>query len=150
MLSDRKYFMSPVNLIAACIAILGSSMEPALAAEVHCPETVSVNQSLAKPEPGWKPGTSALPIGLAGVTLFDGPPEQQASLVYDSETMLHGKQIATWRFGPNSDIWLSCQYSGTLIVLSRALPKNTTVCLVTYNPKQTVAGLPLVEKIACQ
>jgi hypothetical protein len=150
MLSDRKYFMRPVNLIAACIAILGSSVGPALAGEVHCPETVSVNQSLAKPEPGWKPGTAALPIILAGVTLFDGPPEQQASLVYDRETLLHGKQVATWRFGPNSGIWLSCQYSGTVIVLSRALPKNTTVCSVTYNPKQTVAGLPLVEKIACQ
>lgn len=120
------------------------------AEEVHCPESISVKQTLAKQEPGWKEGTSDTPIRLAGVTFLDGPPEQKASLVNEEEGVMNGKQIATWRFGAKSQIWLSCRYSGSTIVLSRALPKSTSSCTVTYNPRQTIAGLPLIEKIDCK
>lgn len=137
-------------LIAGCIVLVGSFVTCGFAEEVHCPETISVKQSLAKPEQGWKESTSDMPNRLAGVTFLDGPPEQKASLVNEGESLVKGKQIATWRFGSQSQIWLSCRYSGSTIVLSRALAKGTSVCRVTYNPRQTIAGLPSIEKIECK
>ena len=91
-----------------------------------------------------------MPNRLAAVTFFDGPPEEKASLVNDSERRAQGKQIATWRFGVKSHIWISCGYSGTNIVLSRALGDGTKQCMVTYNPRQSIAGLPVIEKIDCK
>jgi hypothetical protein len=136
--------------IAQCIGLLGSLVTYGFAEEVHCPETISVKQTLSKPQQGWKEGTSDLPNLLAGVTFFDGPPEEKASLVNDSERRVQGKQIAIWRFGPQSQIWISCGYAGSSIVLSRALTKGSSGCSVTYNPKVTVAGLPSIEKIECK
>lgn len=121
-----------------------------LAAELHCPGNISVKQSLVNKEPGWREGASETPILLAGVTFFDGPPEQKASLVYDSETLLKGKQVAVWRFGSQSQIWISCRYSGTTVVLSQPLSKSTSTCKVTYNAKQTIDGLPVIERIECE
>ena len=137
-------------LIAGCVVFIESFVTRGFAEEVHCPETISVKQSLIKPEQGWKESTSDLPNRLAGVTFLDGPPEQEASLVNEGESFVKGKQIATWRFGSRSQIWLSCRYSGSNIVLSRALTEGTSVCSVTYNPRQTIAGLPLIEKIECK
>jgi hypothetical protein len=137
-------------LIAVCVVFSGPLATRGLAEEVHCPDTISVKQSLTKPEQGWKETTSDLPNRVSGVTFLDGPPEQRASLVNDAESSVKGKQVATWHFGSQSQIWLSCSYSGSNIVLSRALPKGTSVCSVTYNPRQSVAGLPLIEKIECK
>jgi len=120
------------------------------AADLHCPDTISVKQTLVKSVPGWRESPSDLPIRFAGVTFFDGPPGQKASLVYDSESTVKGKQIAVWKFDARSQIWLACSYSGSNIVLSRALAKGTSKCTVTYNPKETIAGLPVVEKIDCE
>lgn len=143
-------WVSKLFPIAQCIGLLGSLATYGFADEVHCPDTIAVKQNLSKPEPGWKEGMSDLPNLLAGVTFFDGPPEEKASLVNDSERRVQGKQIAIWRFGPQSQIWISCGYAGSNIVLSRALAKGTSGCSVTYNPKVTVAGLPSIEKIECK
>jgi len=136
--------------ISCCIVCTGLFVMRGFAEEIHCPETISVTQSLAKQEQGWKASTSDTPARLAGVTFLDGPPEQKASLVNDGESRVNGKQIATWRFGAKSQIWLSCRYANSSIVLSRALPKGTAACSVTYNPRETIAGLPSIEKIECK
>jgi|SRR5579862_4444453 len=136
--------------IVCCFVFVGCFVARGFAEEIRCPETISVKQSLAKQESGWKESTSDMPNRLSGVTFLDGPPEQKASLVNEEESVANGKQLATWRFGTQSQIWLSCRYSGTNVVLSRALPKGTSSCSVTYNPRQTIAGLPLIEKVECK
>jgi hypothetical protein len=128
----------------------GSFAARGFAEEVRCPETIAVKQNLAKPEPGWKESLSDMPNRLAGVTFFDGPPEEKASLVYDAESLVKGKRITRWHFGPQSQIWLSCRYVDSSVVLSRALMKGTSECQVTYDPSVTTAGLPLVEKTECK
>jgi hypothetical protein len=127
-----------------------AGVRAATAAELRCPDTISVKQTLVKPETGWRESPSDLPIRFAGVTFFDGPPEQKASLVNDTESMVKGKRIAVWKFLPQSQIWASCSYSGSNIVLSQALAKGTSKCSVTYIPKETIAGLPTIEKIDCE
>jgi len=86
------------------------------------------------------------------ITFFDGPPEENASLVNDSTSRIGGKDIATWRFGASRvrPLWVACGYSGTSISLARNLPTNIRSCSVTYNPRQQVGGLPLIEQINCK
>jgi hypothetical protein len=119
---------------------------------VNCPDTIDVEQKLVRNIAGWTSRVDDTPNRLAGVTFFDGPPEQQASLVYQSETNSKGKKYATWSFGTTSTrlVWIACSYSGTNVVLSQPLPKATSQCSVTYNMRQSVAGLPLIERITCK
>lgn len=117
-----------------------------------CPTIIRVRQELVVPVAGWTPAQSDIPIQLAGITFYDGPPAEKATLAYDQMTKAGRKQVASWRFTAASGRanWMSCNYSGTTIELARTLPSKTTSCEVTYDPQQQIAGLPLIEKITCK
>lgn len=142
--------MTPKLTAGLCAWVLAGAVPALFAADVRCPETIPVKQAIVKPFEGWTASTSDLPIRLAGVTFYDGPPEQKASLVYDGTMTRNERRIAIWRFASQSEIWLACSYAATNIVLSRPMPKGTSTCRVTYISNQTVAGLPAIEKIECQ
>ena len=124
----------------------------AAAQTTYCPETVSVDQNLAKIPPGWIVGRDDAPSALAGITFYSGPPEEKASLVYDKWTKRDGLAYGVWRFQPKSSqrIWLSCSYSSTRVVLMKQLPPETSGCTVVYDPKVQVSGSPEIQKITCQ
>ena len=92
------------------------------------------------------------PHNLAGITFYDGPPAEKASLVYDRMQRSKGEQTATWSFAPQQQrqAWVACSYSGTAMELSRALPPRIATCAVTYDTQQQVAGLPLIKKVSCR
>jgi hypothetical protein len=116
-----------------------------------CPPVIPVNQRLAAPVPGWTVSSDRMPHQLAGLTFFDGKPEDKASLVPDKQTKINGKTVASWTFGVNREpIWVACGYAGTDVVLTRELPKGTRACLVTYATGVTIAGLPVIEKVDCK
>jgi hypothetical protein len=145
-----KLLLQLLLLSAALAALLLSGCS---AAEPFvCPDSVKVDQKLAAPVPGWTATLNDKPHHLAGVTFFDGPPEGKVSLVYDKSSETGGKFIATWTFNPKTskNIWVACGYSGTSIVLKKPLPPKTASCTVTYDAKQKVAGLPLLEKLTCK
>ena len=133
-------FVVVVLLAAGCFA-----------ADTLCPSTIDVHQQLAKPANGWTAMADDAPHQLAGITFFDGPPQEKASLVYDDMKKTGGRQIASWNFasGSGPQIWVACIYSGTAIQLTKALPANMKSCAVTYDSRQQVAGLPAIEKISC-
>src|SRR5262245_5781647 len=89
---------------------------------VQCPATVSVRQVATDIPAGWTAGTSAVPVELAGITFFEGNPQDEASLVYDRLTPTSTGTRAVWTFAQNSHIWLSCSYAATRVVLSKLLP----------------------------
>ena len=150
--------MIECNLFGIRTLIAGSALIALFTAHgiaddvVSCPETIAVKQKLAQPVSGWTDGTNELPNRHASVTFYDGPPEQKASLVNQGETHSKGKDYATWNFGSDlgNRIWIACGYAGTNVVLSRPLAKGVSQCTVTYNPRQNVAGLPLIERIVCK
>jgi hypothetical protein len=117
-----------------------------------CPAKIDVHQQLATPVSGWTPTTDDTPNQLAGITFYDGTPQEKASLVYDDMKKAGGKQVATWSFTPGSgrQTWVACSYSGTNIQMTKALPASARSCEVTYDPRQQVAGLPSIEKISCK
>jgi hypothetical protein len=143
--------MQPAILISAICAVL-SSTACAASESTNCPDIVDVRQQLTTSVDGWKPILDDTPHRLAGITFYDGPPEEKASLVNDQTTQAAGKETATWHFSSRADrpIWIACGYAGTAVVLTRMLPPNTNTCSVTYNPRQRIAGLPMIEKIVCK
>lgn len=87
---------------------------------------------------------------LAMITFYDGPPEEEASLVYDTLKKSAGKEIATWQIRPGRKTWVVCTYEGTKAVWKRALPSAIKTCSVAYDPQNKVAGLPSIESITCR
>jgi hypothetical protein len=120
-------------------------------AAADCPAKIEVKQTLAERMPGWSVGSDNMPHLLAGMTFFDGKPEEMASLVPDSQSVTGGRNVAVWTFGATGRaVWVACHYAGTGIVLQRELPKNTHSCSLTYSTKETIAGLPVIEKVNCK
>ncbi len=119
---------------------------------ITCPETINTRQELTAPVAGWTPMLDNAPRSLAGITFYDGPPAEKASLAYDQITHGKSEQVATWRFAPQTDrrIWMACSYAGTAIELTKTLPPNISTCSVTYDPQQSIAGLPVIRKITCR
>jgi hypothetical protein len=119
---------------------------------VQCPAQLQVRQQIGAPVPGWSAAVDKLPNLLAGLTFFDGKPEDNASLAPDKQTRQNGKDVAVWNFGAdtNRPVYVACRYAWTTVTLQRELPKEVRSCTITYNPRQTVAGLPVIEKIDCK
>jgi hypothetical protein len=118
---------------------------------VLCPPELNVTQRLAAPVPGWSVASDGLPHWLAGLTFFDGKPEDKASLAPDKQTKLNGRTIASWTFDAGGrPVWVACHYSGTDVMLTRELPKTARTCAVTYSARDTIAGLSVIEKVDCK
>jgi hypothetical protein len=139
----------PLSYCLMALAIAVSTLSAADA--VHCPPTIAVKQQLAAPVPGWSVTSDGMPHQLAGLTFFDGKPEDKASLAPDKNVIVKGKSVASWTFEASGrPIWVACQYASTNVVLTRELPKSTRACSVTYTTGVTLAGLPVIEKVDCQ
>ena len=113
---------------------------------VGCPATVQVKEQLAAPVAGWTAASDGMPHQLAGLTFFDGRPEEKASLAPDSQN----QTAAVWKFAGGGPTWVMCRYSGTGITLTRELPRGTSTCTASYSKGVTIAGLPVIQKIACR
>jgi hypothetical protein len=148
-----KNKMLTIRSIAAVLAAIIWTAYASRAQEIVCPDTVTVEQKLSPPIEGWKGSVSDTPNRFINVMIYDGPPEQMASLVPTKQGRLGNKEFATWDLRPISkparESWISCFYDGTNAVLSRPLPKDVTECTVTYNPRQK-GGPGYVERISCK
>ncbi len=122
----------------------------AAAADISCPATIQTAQKASAPSP-WAVDYGALPIALAQVTIFEGPPSEQASLVYDSEKKLSKETVLTWNLGPSTrGYWLQCAYSSTTAMISRRLPDSVKHCEVRLARDSSFAnGQPVVNKAEC-
>jgi hypothetical protein len=138
--------------LSYCLTVLALAASTLTAADsVNCPPTIAVKQQLTAPVPGWSVTSDGMPHQLAGLTFFDGKPEDKASLAPDKQVVIKGKSVASWMFVVSGrPIWAACQYAGTNVVLTRELPRSTRTCSITYNAGITIAGLPLIEKVDCK
>ncbi len=131
------------------LAIAASTLSAADA--VHCPPTIQVKQQLVALAPGWSAASDGMPHELAGLTFFEGKPEDKASLAPDKQAAINGKTVASWVFASGGrSLWVACQYARTNVVLTRELPRNTRTCSITYTASVTIAGLPVIEKVDCK
>jgi hypothetical protein len=135
-----------------CVVVAGaifSAVVPA-AAVVMCPDTIAVNQNAA-PAGEWQVRDSGEKPQLERVTIYDGPPEQQASLKYDREIKRKSEIVQTWNLPPSKEgYWLACGYSNTSKQLYRKLPAMTATCGVTFDRGVNFPdGNPVIRRVRC-
>ena len=108
----------------------------------------------ARPTPvpvpeGWQVTAQAAPCRLQSLTVFDGLPQEQASLVPDTDQALPGgRGVLTWTLAPVSaaGTWVALSYSCKTLVLNRPLPASATGFRVTYEQRTRGEGLPRIVK----
>jgi hypothetical protein len=118
---------------------------------INCPKTIATRQQLSAPETGWSATLDDTPQTFSGITFYDGPPTEKASLVYDQIKHAKGEDVASWNFGQVKDrqTYVTCNYAGTVVQLARKLPPQITSCTVTYDTQQHISGQPVIKKIDC-
>ena len=141
---------------AIALALLCVNVSRAATYSGVCPATVAVRQELSAPVPGWTSGFNEAPHVLAAVTFFEGPPKENASLVYDSYRKLPASELATWRFDPAAlrsagrSIWIVCGFSRTSVTLAKSLPRNTVECSVTYDRNMRTGEGFAIAAVRCK
>ncbi len=139
-----------INLIALACAIAA----PHLAcAQATCPPTLVVEQKTAAPAPDWSVTYSGYDTAIAGVTIFEGPPGEQASLVPDREQTTSEIVVQTWSLAKSDrGYWLQCEYANTTAQISRRLPADVSRCDATYerNVRFGGEGRRVVKNVSCK
>jgi hypothetical protein len=138
-----------MRLVTFTTIALACAIAPAhiALADSACPRTIAVDQRASAPAPDWSVSYSGYETAVQGVTIFDGPPAGQASLVPDNEKTSGDNVIQTWRL-TRSDrgYWLQCNYANTTAQIARRLPDNITRCDVVLDHNVHFAGGGYVVK----
>ena len=110
-------------------------------AESACPATIAVQQRASAPASDWTVTYSGYETAVAGVTIYDGPPAQQASLVPDNEKTVGDSIIQVWQLPKsNRGYWLQCNYANTTAQISRRLPASFKRCDVVLDHNMRFGG----------
>jgi hypothetical protein len=146
--------MTRSSILCCCFLTLLLWLPVALGTEkITCLESVQVAEPrLVTPVEGWKAIVEKAVHQLSGVTFYDRPVEEGASLVPDHDSKTQKTRTARWQFDAKSQrgYWIACRYSGTSLTLARALPKGLAQCSVTYKNGEEIDGLPVIEAISCK
>ena len=142
--------MTKRNRFGVALIVVLFTLPAAVArAQVACPPNVSVEQKAASPG-GWSVGYSSLPAALSSATIFEGPPEEQASLKYDDERSGKDAIIQTWELpASNRGYWMVCGYTNTTAQLRRNLPRDIHACEVVLEKGVTFGGGAVVKRAQC-
>lgn len=142
------------NQLLILIAFARAMVMPCLArADATCPPTLSVQQKASVPNADWTVTYSGYDTAIAGVTIFEGPPASQASLLPDSERTNTDRVFQTWKLPKNeSGYWLQCDYANTTAQVYRRLPADIARCDVTLerNVRFGGEGRRVVKSVRCK
>ena len=115
------------------------------------PPNIETKQEINMIPEGWLASTGKDLNRPAGIMVFDGRPEHNASLIPDDEEQHAAKEqiISSWKLTPSSSdgTWISVSYSGTSVALAKQLPLGTTNLCVVYDMSITVEGLNQIVRI---
>lgn len=112
---------------------------------------VITKQEITAVPPAWDVMRAATPHSIAGITVYDGHPEQNVSLVpdYTEQQDAQHTRIAVWKvaLSATDSIWLTVSYSSTSVVLVKSLPEDLTELRVTYNTAVKIAGMDEIVRL---
>lgn len=118
-----------MSVLALTVALAVSHSADTFArVELACPAFVQSRQELVSQHEGWSVGPSRLDLtdGVlrhpGGPSGFSSGPAQNAVFLVPGEN--------GWTVPEGGDIWLNCTYYGTKIMLSRRVPKGSTLCQI--------------------
>jgi hypothetical protein len=139
-----------VSIAGLVATLLVSCGNLAAYAQVACPPNISVEQKAAAPNE-WSVDYSKAQAALSSATIFEGPPEELASLKYDDERTTKDEVIQTWEL-PVSErgYWIVCGYTRTTAQLRRKLPGDIRACEVALEKGVTFGdGGAVVKRARC-
>jgi hypothetical protein len=129
------------GILLGLIALVCAIAPNLVCAAATCPSSIAVAQSASAPDPSWTVTYSGYTTALSGVTIFDGPPANQASLLPDSEEKTSYSVFQTWKLGSsNNGYWLQCNYANTTAQISQQLPPGVSKCEVSYDANVAFGG----------
>lgn len=134
----------PFPAAIAALALSFLAVGPACAAQEACPASISVTESLDQPpSETWSAQYEHAPRYLAGVTFFDGDPQENRSIAPTRDTPTAGnRRLAVWHFGSSDvPVWLGCRYLNTGVMLTRRLPASYRECRVSYAAGGVIKGI---------
>jgi hypothetical protein len=135
------------RLLAACVFALPVCVR----AEIACPDTLPVQQRAEVPQ-GWSVNYSDQPPRLSGVTIFDGPPSNRASVKHNLRTQ-QGKEVQLrWNliYSPRSH-YLQCSYERTTAQIATPLPAGVRICDVFYDRDVSYpSGSLVIKRMVCK
>jgi hypothetical protein len=145
MKMKRSTIASITALVAVLLMISGNHIAYA---QIACPQNISADQKATAPA-DWSVDYSKAPTALSSVTIFDGAPEEQASLKYDDQRTTGSEIIQVWKL-PASDrrYWIECGYTNTSARLRRKLPGDIGKCEVVLEKGVTFGNGGAVVKSA--
>ncbi len=137
------------SLILLCTAAFAHAQAPAGYTRLDLPASISVKQELAAPPQKWQAGRDDAKPMVKAITVFDGDPKEQASLVPDNEVKSKTAPYTLWTFDPKGKrlIWVQVQYTGTSVNLAQALPAGIRELRVYYEPGQSVDGYGVIKQV---
>ena len=123
-------------ITAGLVLLLCLPPSAVMAEDFQCPDHV-VAQTVMEPLEAGSPweiraGENGGFRTLAGITIFDGTPEEMASLAPDTQD---GQSVWTFAAQKQRKIWLECNYNNTPLKLARALPDTVTRCVSAASGK---------------
>jgi hypothetical protein len=138
------------TLVLSTILLL--SPLPTFAADtwqkLEFPTAIKTTQTITAKPSGWEASIGENEHQVVGVTVYDGHPDQQASLVPNIKTNKKDLQTtASWQFSANSEIWMGVSFTNTAAVLYKKLPEKITELRVKYDEKGFIQGLPIIMNI---
>lgn len=147
--SVRRAFLTLASALAATLSL--PSLE-AVAGDVACPFEIVVEQTLAEPVEGWTTEADPWPTELVNLSVFDGPPEELAELIFDDEVEDSETWTVSWLLQADNPrgYWIRCRYANTLVTITQQLPEGVTRCDMVFEKQMSYAdGRPVVRSMRC-
>ena len=137
-------------LIEVVTPIIAAALAGVACAQVGCPSTITVEQKASAPN-DWSLGYAKDAAELSSVTIFEGPPEELASLKYDDERTVKDEIIQTWELPASKrGYWIVCGYANTTAQLRRKLPDDIRACEVIMAKDETYGnGGAVIKRARC-
>jgi len=130
-----------VGVWCVIVSLLTPIIAHATTIAVSCPEKLTLKSTVVAPD-GWETIPPRWEPSLAGITVYDGPPNNMASQVPDELPSKGDLEINRYVVGDG--FWLECRYHGTLITLAQPLPPGIKFCHAYYKRQEYGLG-PLVR-----
>ncbi len=145
-------FSAATRWLLVAAVVMGHAAGAWAADGTACPQTIAVESRLLAPLPSWEVRYGEPKGELMGVTFYDGPPSEEASLVYDQASTSGKTWTATWKFTANEGrgYWIACSYTNTNAILYKKLRDDVVECRVSYDRSVSTGGLPTVKAIRCR
>lgn len=121
--------------ISTMVFTLSSTALAAVAAEIHCPASVTETPTVSTEEKQWIVVAIPGERNLERVGIYLGNPSEYGAQVPDSTKTVKKKETVTWRLtrSETDTFWVGCSYVGTTAMLFQKVDAKATTCVASYD-----------------